>query len=680
MQPQFFNRDLSWLTFNGRVLQEAENPAVPLLDRISFLSIYSSNLDEFYRVRMPVLRALEKLHNRNHKAVNIEVQANAYLQAQNLIQVQQERYGQILREEILPQLQQNHIQLLYNLPLPQEIRQDVTDYFLGEVLAFLQPVEITDESRFFPENNKLYFLVLLQQDGKEKLMAVNIPSDELPRFHTVGAGEETYIVFLDDVIRYHLDKIFTGTVTGCYSFKVTRDADLDIQDEYNVDLAEAVERQLNKRDFGLATRFLYQPGLPLRALNIIAQLFNLKDGSLVAGGMYHNLRDLSSFPVKNPALSAPKWPALRPGALKLEQSLLDSIGERDFILHPPYQDYHAVLRFFNEAAIRPDVQEIYVTLYRVASDSKIVNALISAAKNGKQVHVMIELKARFDEANNVKWAKKLKAAGAKLIYSVTALKVHAKIALVKLASGERTQYRGLLATGNFNENTARFYTDHVLFTARHHLLREMELLFLFLARREKPSAADLIPFQHLLVAQFNLQKRFLELIDEEIALARQGKPAYIHIKMNNLEEEVLINKLYEASQAGVKIKMLVRSICRLIPGVPGMSENITVTRIIDRYLEHGRIFVFGNQGEPKIYMGSADWMNRNVYHRIEVCFPVEDTNIREEMLQLLDLQLRDNQQAVRIDEQLNNIPVEDNNAPVRSQQQIYELLKSKPGN
>jgi polyphosphate kinase len=680
MVATYFNRDLSWLAFNGRVLQEATRAQVPLLDRITFLSIFSSNLDEFYRVRMPVLRALQKLHQRKHKALDVEVLPNEFLQAQQLIQKQQEQYGQILTHNILPQLQAHHIQLLYSQPFPPEITRQTTDYFLGEVLAFLQPMELTEKTQFFPENNKLYFLIILVDDGKEKLMVLNIPSDELPRFYTVNVDEETYVVFLDDIIRYNLDKVFSRSVAGCYSFKVTRDAEFDIHDEFQMDLAEAVERQLSKRDFGLATRFLHQPGLPLRSLSIISQVLNLQEGSAVVGGIYHNLRDLAGFPVKDATLTAPKWPALRLDALANAPSLLDAIGQRDYMLHPPYEDYHAVLRFFNEAAIRPDVQEIYVTLYRVASDSKIVNALISAAKNGKQVYVMIELKARFDEANNVKWAKKMRAAGVRLIYSVTALKVHAKIALVKFSNGYRTQYRGLLATGNFNENTARFYTDHILFTANHHLLREIELLFLFLARREKPSSPELIPFQHLLVAQFNLQSRFLELIDEEIALAKQGLPAYIHIKMNNLEEEVLINKLYEASQAGVQIKMLVRSICRLIPGVPGMSQNITVTRIVDRYLEHGRIFVFGNQGNPKVFMGSADWMNRNIYHRIEVCFPVMDEHVKAEILKMLDLQLRDNKQAVQIDEQLNNIPVEDNNAPVRSQQLIYEMLKGRAVN
>jgi polyphosphate kinase len=344
------------------------------------------------------------------------------------------------------------------------------------------------------------------------------------------------------------------------------------------------------------------------------------------------------------------------------------------MLHPPYQSYDMVLRFFNEAAVDADVTEIYVTLYRIASDSRIGNALVSAAKNGKKVSVLVELKARFDEANNIRWAKKMKAAGVKIIYSAASLKVHAKIALVKRKKEKRISYAGLLATGNMNESTARFYTDHILFTAHPEILREMELLFIFLGARKKAGNPGLITFNQLLVAQFNLQQRFLQLIDREIDNAKQGKKAAITIKMNNLEEEVLISKLYEASQAGVKVRMIVRSICCLKPGVRGLSENITITRIVDRYLEHGRIFVFHNNGATELYMGSADWMNRNIYRRIEVCFPVYDEAIKKQVLHMVELQLQDNGQAVAIDQQLNNVPLPKDGAVVYSQQAIYESL------
>ncbi|MDT3404684.1 polyphosphate kinase 1 [Mucilaginibacter terrae] len=673
---QFFNRDLSWLSFNERVLQEADRESLPLLERINFLSIFSSNLDEFYRVRMPVLAALHKL-NKSKKGVDeVEVENGDVLSARQMIQKQQEQYGQILTQDILPQLSAKGVAVVYNQHFPEEVVQQAADYFLSQVMAFLQPVVLTEASTFFPENNQLYFLVQFQEE-KEKLAVLNIPSDELPRFFKVTSGEQQYIVFLDDIIRYNLDKVFTQPVLGCYSFKVTRDAEYDLEDEYTGDLAEQLEKQLKKRDYGLATRFLHEPGLPLRSLHEVSRLLGLKESSLVSGGRYHNLKDLSALPVDDATLKVKRWPVLRFNELPETVSVLDAIGTKDHLLHTPYQSYDTILRFFNEAAIRPDVEEIYVSLYRVASDSKIVHALISAAKNGKKVNVLVELKARFDEANNIKWAKKLKAAGAKIIYSVTALKVHAKIALVKLRSGNRLQYRGLLATGNFNENTARFYTDHIMLTGNHNLLREMELVFIFLSKKQKPTDTDAMPFQNILVAQFNLQNRFLDMIDTEINNHKQGLPASITIKMNNLEEEVLISKLYEASNAGVKIQLIVRSICRLVPGIPSQSENITVTRIVDRYLEHGRIFIFGNNGDTRVYMGSADWMNRNIYHRIEVCFPILDEAIKQEVLQIINFQLKDNTQAVHIDTQLNNIPVMQSEPVVRSQQQIYELLQQK---
>lgn len=345
------------------------------------------------------------------------------------------------------------------------------------------------------------------------------------------------------------------------------------------------------------------------------------------------------------------------------------------LVNVPYQNYDAVLRFFNEASSDPKVEEIYTTLYRVASNSRIVNALMTAAKNGKKVMVLVELKARFDEANNIKWAKQMKAAGVKIIYSSIDLKVHAKVALVKRRHADETQYLGLLATGNLNESTAKFYTDHILLTAHQQMLLELESLFDFLSKKKKkPALEDNISFEHLLVAQFNLQQMFLALIQREIDHAAEGKSSGITIKMNNLEEQKLISKLYEASQAGVKVQLIVRGICCLIPGVKGLSENITVRRIVDRFLEHGRIFIFDNNGTDDIYMGSADWMNRNIYNRIEVCFPLYDTALKSIILKMITLQLEDTLQAVMMDSSLLNVSIHDS-APRRSQEEIYHLLR-----
>jgi polyphosphate kinase len=624
---------------------------------------------------MPVLLALHNLADKGHNQ-----KADVLLEAQELIVHQLQQFGQIFTGKLIPLLKQNGVTLLFNTQLPAAVANKVSDYFYSQVMAFLQPVDLAETNKkFFPENNRLYFLItLLSKENKERNVILNIPSNQLPRFYSVAADDQQYVVFLDDILRHNLDKVFKSEeISGCYSFKITRDAELDLKDEFQGDLSEQIEKQLLKRDMGIATRFLHQPGIPLRTLHYVMEKFGLLDSSVVEGGVYHNLKDLMGLPVNNPSLRYTRWQPIVSCKLNADESLLDHIAKQDCVFHAPYQSYNPILRFFNEAAIDVTVEEISVTLYRVASDSRIVNALISAANNGKKVRVMVELKARFDEANNVKWAKKMKAAGVDVIYSDKALKVHAKVALVKRQVDGRAKYAGLLATGNFNESTAAFYTDHILMTANPLLLREVELLFIFLAKRVKSSAGYPIEFKHLLVAQFNLQDRFIELIDREITNIKQGLPATITIKLNNLEERILIAKLYEASQAGVKIALIVRSICCIIPGVKGMSENITVKRIVDRYLEHGRVFIFHNNGKPEVFMGSSDWMNRNIYRRVEVCYPVYDQQIKAEVMQLIDIQLKDNVQAVMLNEQLQNISIEPVEPLVQSQNEIYKLLQDK---
>ena len=675
-KTRFYNRDLSWLSFNERVMDEAANDELPILERLRFLSIFSSNLDEFSRVRMPVLHALKKISEDESAPVEADEQESILQQATAKIDRQLNKFGSILRDQLIPRLKKQGVHLLYGDPFPDIVQKQTTDYFLSEVLAFLQPIDLNASKKFFPGNNALYFIVhLLDANGSEKVMMLNIPSDELPRFTTVKAGNETYIIFLDDIIRYNLDKVFKSTICGCYSIKITRDAELDLTDDYPGDISEEIEKQLKKRDFGLATRFLHEAGIPLRLLQLVIQQFQLQSSSITEGGRYHNLKDFFSLNINIPGGNFEPWPAIHPAKIRDDISLSAQVKSGDILINTPYQSYNAVLRFFNEAAIDPDVVEIYVTLYRVASNSKIVHALISAAENGKKVTVMVELKARFDEANNLQWAKKMKQAGVDIVYSITALKVHAKVALVKTRKGDRTVYSGLLATGNFNEQTAKFYTDHILFTANADILREMELLFIFLSKRKRPTPNDQIGFNHLLIAQFNLHSKFLALIDRETAFAEQGLPAAITIKMNNLEERVLISKLYEASQAGVKINLLVRSICCLIPGVKGMSENISIKRIVDRYLEHGRAFIFNNNGWPEVFLGSADWMNRNIYNRIEVCFPVYDNAIKAQVMSIVDLQLADNAQGVWLDEELNNVKIETLPPAIESQLEIYKMLK-----
>jgi len=640
----YLNRDLSWLSFNGRVLLEAGKDTVPILERIKFLSIYSSNLDEFYRVRMPVLMAVEERQEDINLAGNYEL-------AKMEINRQQHKFGEILSKQIRPALEEKGIHWLYNQSIPAHISAQVNDLFYTQILAYLHSERIDKNlTGFFAENNKLYQLVVLEDSNKiERLELINIPSDVIPRLYSIHVTEGTFVLFLEDIMKNNLVHLFPGDVVkSVYNLKVTRDAELNVEEISGEEITSALERQLERRDLGLATRLLCEPGIPLRSLYRVIYALNLQKAGIVEGGSYHNLKDLNGFPLDGAEFSYAKWPAVSGMRILDNTTLFESILKQDILINVPYQRYDPVLRFFNEAATDPSVEEIYVTLYRVATNSIIVSALSTAAKNGKKVTAMVELKARFDEANNIKWAKRMKAAGVRIIYSSLDLKVHAKVALVKRRIAEKIQYLGMLATGNLNETTAKFYTDHILLTAHQPMLIELELLFGFLSKKKKvPAAEDQINFEHLLVAQFNLKNKFLSLVQREIDHAAQGFPAEITIKMNNLEERVLISKLYEASQAGVKIKLIVRGICCLIPGVAGLSENIEVLRIVGRYLEHGRIFIFHNNGDEAIFMGSADWMNRNIYSRIEVCFPVYDPRVKQMLLEIVNLQQDDTaQQAI----------------------------------
>lgn len=668
----FINRDISWLSFNKRLLIEAANDDLPLLERLKFLSIFSSNLDEFYRVRMPAIRAIHKIGKKQGETLEAYSAPDVIEEVNATIGRHQRFFGEVLRQ-ILAKLKDHRVRIVHNEDIPAELQQETSDYFFNHLLAFLHIVPLDVEASFFPENNTLYFLTTNNdQSKKSKRYIVTIPSHHVPRFFRSEIGNEVNILFIDDIIRNNLQKIpGYSDLTAAYSFKVTRDAEIEIADEYEGDLAEKIERQIVKRDFGLATRLLYDSTLPAQEREELLDFLKLEKVTLVEGGRYHNLKDFSDLPAKEPSLTNLKW---KPLLLNIPEDklLLKVVEEKDILINTPYQSYESVVRFFNEAALDPGVQNIYITVYRLAQDSRIANALITAAKNGKKVSVFVELKARFDEANNIKWSKKMKAAGIKIIYSIPSLKVHAKIALV---SRKDSTSLGILATGNFNEVTASIYTDHVLLTSNPALLLEMEELFLFLEKRRKPLKGE-IKFKHLLVAQFNLKRRFAEMIEREIQHATNGHQAGITIKLNNLEEEGLISLLYKASQAGVGITLIVRGICRLIPGIAGLSENITVTRIVDRYLEHGRIFVFSNDGDTEVYMGSADWMFRNIYRRIEVCFPIYEANIKQTLLTLIDLQLRDTTQAVYLDRNGENIPVSSDGPKLKSQEAIYEYLQS----
>jgi polyphosphate kinase len=666
MAKKYLNdRDLSWLSFNHRVLEEAAADRVPLLERLKFLAIFSSNLDEFYRVRMPALLALQKVTKRK---------SGHFTKLINYIHQQQRRFGYILDEVIIPLLKKQNIHFINAEPIPEIIREEVRKIFCNEVAGLLQPVFLKNQPNFFPENNLLYQLVLLEKKrGGIELAVVNIPSKLLPRFFPIAKDDKQYIIFLDDIIREHLDDVFPcARVKSAYNIKITRDADLNLEDDFEKDIAVKIEKKLQSRDFGIGTRLLYEPGIAPRHLKRVLATFHLHKDSAASGGMHHSYKDLFNFPYFDDAL---RYPLQVPIDIPLQQpTLLEEMALRDLMVHTPYHSYQTVLRYFNEIALDPKVGTIYATFYRIASDSRIAHALISAARNGKKVIVLVELKARFDEANNLRWSKLMKAAGVKIVYSNEQIKVHAKIALA-IKKGSKKVYWGLLATGNLNETTAGIYTDHILLTSNTEMLNEVHQLFQFIVRKQKPDATDALIFKHLLVAQFNLHSRFLALIDREISNVKRGISAGITIKLNNIEEATLIKRLYKASAAGVAVQLLVRGICCIKPGVPGLSECITVNRIVDRYLEHGRVFIFENGGNPEVYAGSSDWMIRNIYRRIEVCFPIYDAGIKKQLIEFSRFQLQDNVQAVRIGMNGENIPVEAEGDAVRSQVEIYKYLK-----
>lgn len=683
----YHNRDISWLGFNYRVLQEAADRTVPLMERVKFLSIFSSNMDEFFRVRYPVISLYAQLKDKTLNKIVPPPDKDLALRVQEIVGGYFNEFGRILNEDILPALDRENIFLYYNKEIPAEYDMSLREIFFSRILAFIQPVFIRESFRenFYPENNKLYFLVLLKKPGEEMLhhAVVNIPAGKVSRFFTLETTDHIRrIVFLDDIVRNNLKCIFTGfEVHSCYSFKVTRDAELYLDEEnYKKDILKELEKKLEKRDQGAPTRFLYEEGMPVSVQKFIASSMGLKQEQLYAGGRYHNLSDFSKLPVEKKELYYPEMKSLRSIFLEECGDIFKRIDRKDFLLHFPYDSYNPVLAFFNQAAIDPDVKSIYITLYRVAADSHIANALISAARNKKEVVVFVELKARFDEANNIRWSKEMENAGVKIIYSIPRIKVHSKIALVTRQTAEGKKGYAYVGTGNFNETTARFYTDHALFTSDTGVTRDLQKLFQFLKTRSRPVKKAAKEFETILVSQYNLTGLFEQEITAQIKRKKKKLPASIKIKLNNLENIPMIDLLYKAARAGVKVKLIIRGICCLNSGEKELKQNIEVKRIVDRYLEHSRLFIFGEKESQKVYMGSSDWMTRNLLHRIEVCVPVKDQDLAHELNDYFDIQWSDNVKAVWIDAETaypgKNIDAETGEARC-SQQEIYQYLKNR---
>lgn len=673
-EERYIKRDVSWLLFNHRVLQEAQDPNVPLYERIKFLAIYSSNLDEFFRVRVASLRSFKELKKKTRKALAIKPKKELR-EIRKMVQQQQQAFGRIFRGEIMPALQENGIYLIDEMAYNTEQRQFAAQYFQEQVYACLQPIYLHENQAIpFLENAQLYFVVQFQES--ERLAMMNIPSSQLPRFVTMpGSSSKHYITFLDNIIRFNLQNLFEQPIEDAYAIKLSRDAELIIEDEYDGNLLEKIKKGLKTRNVGLPTRFLYDSEMPETLLLRLKNIFQLSKNDLIPGARHHNFNDFFSFPNPsgNALLHDKPLPPLAHPDLENADSIFKVIQKKDTLLHFPYQKYDYIIQLLQEAATDPLVRHIYITLYRVSSKSAVAESLLQACKAGKKVTVFIEAKARFDEENNLLWGAKLEAMDAKVFYSQPGIKVHSKLLLISREENQALRHYAYIGTGNFNEKTARLYTDHALLTADERLTEEVLQVFDYLDHKKEPNC------QHLLVSPFTLRQRFLDLVDQEIANARAGKIAYIRLKMNSLEDQIMIDKLYEASKTGVQIQLIVRGICCLVAGVEGQSENIDIISIVDRFLEHARIYWFANGGDEKLYLASADWMTRNLDRRVEVAVPIYNPALFNELTTILNLQWQDQVKARILNATCDNAYRVSNSlsAPIRAQIAIYEYLQQQ---
>lgn len=678
----YIHRDISWLSFNYRVLQEAKDPFVPLFERITFLAIYSSNLSEFFKVRMSnhrnLLRSKAIAHNLDYEPQEVVQQILRILDAQH------KEFNQIFEEKILPELEQNKIRILKRLQLSKEQSEYIEKYFQSIILPHVQPVVLLGRKiKYFLNNDALYLAIWMRDKSikephKYTCAYVPIPSDKVSRFLQLPAEEGwTDYIMLDDVIRHNISFMFPGyDIIDSFSMKLTRDAELYIEDEYTGDLVHQIKESLKRRDVGLTSRFVYDRTMPLPIINYLRDVFHLEEYDLLPEGRYHNNFDFFNFPRPNNSsgLVNQSLPPLAYKPLENTKDFFDALQKRDHLLHFPYQSYESVIKLFEQASLDPAVEQIRILQYRVANESRIMDALMNAVAMGKKVTAFIEIQARFDEAANINWGKKLEEAGVKVSYSNNPrIKVHSKMALIKRQESGREQYYAYLSTGNFHEKTAKLYSDFGFFTADTRITNEVLKVFEYLDYKKHD-----LKFKHLLVGQFNLRSDLEAMIDQEIANAVAGKKGEIIIKLNSLQDRQMIEKLYEASNQGVKIKLIVRGICSLIPGLKGWSENIEAISIVDRFLEHARIYIFYNDGKERVYLSSADWMGRNLKHRVETAFPVYDERLAEEIKDFIAIQLNDNTKARIINHDNSNTYKKGTAGfTIRSQIETYRYLEHK---
>lgn len=669
------NREIGWLSFNERVLQEAADPEVPLIERLKFIGICSANLEEFFRVRVATLQRMVDAGISSHKMVYGE--PKKVLQSiHEIVLAQRERFEKVFAEARAA-LEKEGIFIVDEKHLVAAHRPFVQAYFDDVVRPVLAPV-ILDSIPEFPylRNGVIYLAVRLsgkRVPGATRHALVEVPS-ELPRFLVLPAiGEKRYVIMLDDVVRFGLKDVFSlfeAERAEAYTIKVTRDAEIEIDDDVTVGLFEKLTKSLKKRKEGPPVRFVYDRDIPADFLDLIMKRANLRRlDNTIPGGRYHNARDFVNFPnVNGPALEYKPQPPLAHPALRGKHGVLGEVKGRDVLLHTPYHSFNPIIDLLREAAIDPRVKAIKITLYRVAKDSRVVNALANAVRNGKKVTVLLELQARFDEEANLRWARSLEDEGARMLSGVPGLKVHAKLALISRREEGKTVQYAVVGTGNFNETTALIYADHYLLTADRRITAEVSKVFDFLETTYKQQA-----YGHVVVSPFDMREVLIKQIRREIKNAKKGRPAYIDAKLNSLVDRQLIEALYDASQAGVKVQLIVRGTCALVPGVEGISDNICGISIVDRYLEHSRFIFFGNGGNERCYISSADWMTRNLDYRLEVAVPIYDPDIRAELRQYFDLQLRDTTRARVIDNGLTNT-YRRGSGNHRAQVEIYRWL------
>lgn len=678
MDFPFVNRELSWLDFNRRVLQEAQDSNVPLIERIRFIGIFSNNLDEFFKVRYATVKRIAQM-----EAVALTEEAKkAELLLQEITQktiaLQDESFATI--QALTEELKAEQIFVLDEHSLDEDHAAFVHDYFNEKVSPSLIAVLINAQTRIPNDKGSNAFLAVRMEleNASEPLFAlIQIPT-HLDRIIVLSSRDEKkYIILLDDLIRHqmhHIFSIFSPTTISAHMVKFTRDAELDFDDDINKSYVDKVASSVRERVEGDPVRFVYDKNIEKDTLELLLEKFQIGSrDSIIPGGRYHNRRDYMKFPsLGRKDLLYEKKPPLLIAEFFLDQSLISQIAKRDYLQYTPYHTFAYVIRFLREAALDPKVKSIFITIYRLSDDSQVANALIQAARNGKRVTVQIELQARFDEESNIRYAELLKNEGVRLIFGVPGLKVHSKICLIQRQEEDKLKRYGFVSTGNFNESTARIYTDYTLYTANQHILKEVHRVFTFLETSYKVPS-----HKHLLVSPFTTSSGLKERIVREIHFAQEGKNALIRIKINNLTNYDMIRELYAASQAGVQIRMIVRGICCLVPGVKGISENIEVISVIDRFLEHPRMVIFENGGDRDILISSSDWMTRNLDNRVEVSCPIYDRDVQQELVDTFELSWNDNVKSRWVNDDSKPIYRTNGATPLRSQEATYMYYLNK---